>query len=489
MPKQLSRRVFLQTAAAASGAVIIGFDPLSRTWVTEASASRKLLDNLPKLDGVMLYDDATRQAAAVDHGHIVHHLPAAVLRPGSVQDVVKMVRYANQHRLKIGMRGRAHSSQGNAQVEAGNFIDSRTLNAVKLVGADSADVEPGASWGHVCQVTLPKGLKPRVMPNSLELSVGGNLSNGGFGGGRGLNFGAVVDNALELDVVTGAGQLVTCSAQRQSELFNMVLAGLGQCAIIVRGRIRLVPAPTDQLHQTLRYDDLETFLSDLTRLCVEGHFDSVGGNLNNLRINVMKTYTPPNNPDFAAWEAGLKFKSKSEPSHGSYDLRLDTFVEGAMWERQSPERWWLLPHPDMVMMIPASAAKDFFARMMATPSDIAGARTFDVQPLNTRRFTRPLFRMPNEDVAFLLWLQRIAPPNDPAALSAMMAANRSLFERMTAVGGKCYTTHTALSLSQEDWKTHYGPDIWRRLSAAKKKYDPKNVLTPGPGIFDNRVGR
>jgi len=41
-----------------------------------------------------------------------------------------------------------------------------------------------------------------------------------------------------LDVVTGDGRLVTCSQQRESELFNMVIAGLGQCGIIVRARIR-----------------------------------------------------------------------------------------------------------------------------------------------------------------------------------------------------------------------------------------------------------
>ena len=37
--------------------------------------------------------------------------------------------------------------------------------------------------------------------------------------------------------------------------------------------------------------------------------------------------------------------------------------------------------------------------------------------------------------------------------------------------------------SQEGWEDNYGRDAWARLAAAKRKFDPHNVLTPGPGIF------
>jgi len=42
--------------------------------------------------------------------------------------------------------------------------------------------------------------------------------------------------------VTGIGEVVTCSPERNGELFRMLLAGLGQCGIIVRARLRLVRA-------------------------------------------------------------------------------------------------------------------------------------------------------------------------------------------------------------------------------------------------------
>lgn len=34
-----------------------------------------------------------------------------------------------------------------------------------------------------------------------------------------------------------------------------------------------------------------------------------------------------------------------------------------------------------------------------------------------------------------------------------------------------------------DWQAHYGAQTWKRLVAAKKTYDPANILTPGTGMF------
>jgi FAD/FMN-containing dehydrogenase len=55
---------------------------------------------------------------------------------------------------------------------------------------------------------------------------------------------------------------MTCSQERNDELFRMMLAGLGQCGIIVRARFRLAQAPGYVVLRTLNYPDLETLVSD-----------------------------------------------------------------------------------------------------------------------------------------------------------------------------------------------------------------------------------
>jgi FAD/FMN-containing dehydrogenase len=69
----------------------------------------------------------------MDLGRMDRRVPVAVLKPRSVDDIVKIVLYANEHGLKVVMRGQGHSRYGRALVEGGVVIDSRALKDVRLV--------------------------------------------------------------------------------------------------------------------------------------------------------------------------------------------------------------------------------------------------------------------------------------------------------------------------------------------------------------------
>jgi cytokinin dehydrogenase len=168
---------------------------LARSWVTEASNAARPFDRLPKLDGTLLLDEESRRAIAIDQGNMFHRVPAAVLRPGSVQDIVVMLRYANQHKLKVAVRGNGHSRYGQTQAEAGVVIDSRSLNAVRVRTPHSADAQLGALWSAVADAMLPKGVTPRLFPGTCLglLTVGGTLNAGGIGLAS-PHYGALVDN-------------------------------------------------------------------------------------------------------------------------------------------------------------------------------------------------------------------------------------------------------------------------------------------------------
>ena len=200
-------------------------------------------------------------------------------------------------------------------------------------------------------------------------------------------------------------------------------------------------------------------------------------------IEVGKFFSPPDEPDFASLESGLQFDFATAPRRMTYRDYLFRFEAGnaAALSNKAPRVF-------ITMWLPASAAKDYLSNIFALPPDVAGLprvaelERFGFGPLNTRRFTRPMFKVPDEDQAFSVWLFRSPPVGDQAALSAMMASNRELLAKMTAVGGKRYSPYSGV-MSSEEWAAHFGPELWRRLSEAKKKFDPNNVLTPGAGIF------
>lgn len=49
---------------------------------------------------------------------------------------------------------------------------------------------------------------------------------------------------METPTLAGRGDVVTCSDEENTDLFNGVLGGLGQFGIITQARIALEPAPT-----------------------------------------------------------------------------------------------------------------------------------------------------------------------------------------------------------------------------------------------------
>jgi hypothetical protein len=102
-------------------------------------------------------------------------------------------------------------------------------------------------------------------------------------------------------------------------------------------------------------------------------------------------------------------------------------------------------------------------------------------PVRTGAFRTPLVRLPDEEIAFPFNLIRIPATGDAASAAQMVAQNRALYDRIRRAGGVQYPVG-ALPLSPDDWKEHFGPR-GALMHAAKRRYDPDQLLTPGYDVF------
>jgi cytokinin dehydrogenase len=64
----------------------------------------------------------------------------------------------------------------------------------------------------------------------------------------------------------------------------------------------------------------------------------------------------------------------------------------------------------------------------------------------------------------------------------MLAAKRRLAATALDAGGKVYPPFAPM-LMPSQWEQHFGPALRQRFKEAKRRFDPNNVLNPGPGIF------
>ncbi len=481
-----TRRDFLGGVAA--GALVTGFDPISRGWVTDRAARASALP-VPRLKGRLLFDEADLEAAADDFGHIVHRRPWAVLQPGDINDVVVMVRFCNEHQIPVAARGQGHATYGQAQVTGGLVIETAPLDAIS-VAADTVVVQAGARWSSLLQATLPGQLTPPVLTDYLELSVGGTLSVGGVGGAS-PHFGAQVDNVLELEVVTGAGMRVVCSPAHHPDLFHAVLAGLGQCAILVRATLRLLPAPLNVRHYILYYPSVDALTADQRLVQADGRFSFVEGEaqLNPagpgwvyyLEAGAYYDSVPP---DDQALIGDLHYERGTEQIGDlGYYAFLDRLAPAVAYLESTGE--WYDPHPWWNMFLPGSVTDEFVSGVMArlTEADIGASGVILLYPLRRQVLHMPLLRVPDEPVVFLYSVLRTAAPDLGGALSAdvMLSDNRAMFEQARALGGYQYPIGS-IPMTPSDWRQHFGPE-WQFLETARHRYDPRGILTPGQGIF------
>jgi cytokinin dehydrogenase len=499
--RPLARRRWLGLMAATA---VVAFDPLSRRWVAVAEAREAGAESdaaaetnagawhyLPRLDGELVFDEAALDAAADDFGHIIHERPRAVLRPGSVRDVQRIIRFANRRQLSVSMRGQGHSTQGQSQAEAGIVIDSRSLAAIESISEQGAVVGPGARWLDVLVACLEQGLTPPVFTDFIELSVGGTLSGGGIGGAT-QRHGLQVNNVLELELVTGEGELIRCSPQRRPAIFNAVLGGLGQLGIIVRATLKLVIAPESARVYRLFYSELSTFLRDQRLAASSQRFHYLEGQVLpqadgslQFMLEAAAYYTLPEVPDDAALLAGFEPLAgatlSEEHSYFDWVNRL-----APLFDALRASGAFGLPHPWFDVFLPDAAADAYLADVLAklVPEDINGG------PILCYAFPRDAVRgsfvaLPDSDIVFLFDLLRFAPPV-PAVVDALVAQNRTLFERARDLGGKRYPIGS-IPFSVADWAEHFGP-AFPELAALKSELDPHVTLTPGQKMFPRADG-
>ena len=489
----LNRRGFVRAVGGVgAAAVVVGFDSAGRAWAAEGPGTgRGAFDPVPRLDGRLLFDPADLAPFENDYGHLVHRTPTAVLEPGSVADIATMIAFCGPRRIPVAPRGQGHQTDGQAQVSGGLVIDVSPLDDISIdPAARTASVGAGALWSALLTASLAEGLTPPVFTDYIELSIGGTLSVGGFGGAT-QHYGAQVDTVLDLDVVTGTGETVTCSPKHRPDLFHAALAGLGQVGVITRATLRLVPAPASARQYSLTYPTANALAAAQRLALSDGRFDWLEGAINAVTSGGWQyvlegaAYYTDSPPDDEQLIGDLGYQGTAQISDSTYYAFVDDLAPDVAYLKSTGE--WYDPHPWLNVFLPDAATDALVTDVMSTLTldDIGASGVVLLYPVPTAKLTAPLVRVPEGEVTFLFAVLRTASPDTNALPPAtMLAANRELYLRTKALGGTQYPVGS-IPMTAQDWRAQYG-DRWEWFAAAKRTFDPHGILAPGQGIFSER---
>ncbi|RDX78181.1 Cytokinin dehydrogenase 5, partial [Mucuna pruriens] len=476
-----------------------------------------------ELEGRVSVDTWELEAVSEDFGRMSRGVPSEVVHPATAEDVAKVVKAALEWPYPVSARGHGHSINGQAMIKEkrGVVIEMEKGGGSVQVCEKGmyVDVWGGELWIDVLSATLEYGLAPMSWTDYLYLSVGGTLSNAGISG-QTFNHGPQITNVFELDVVTGKGELLTCSEDRNSELFHAVLGGLGQFGIITRARIALEPAPHRVRWIRVLYSNFATFCKDQEYLIslhgkaggqrfdyVEGFVIVDEGLINNWRSSFFSASNPVKITSLNA-DGGVLYcleitKNYNQGNADSVDeeiqalLRKLDFIATSVFTTDLPyvdfldrvhkaelklraKGLWDVPHPWLNLFVPKSRIGDFDKGVF---KGILGNKTSGpilIYPMNKNKWDhRSSVVIPEEDVFYLVAFLRSALDAD--TLEYLSNENRQIlkFCHDSEIKVKQYLPHYT---TQQEWMDHFG-DKWTQFSARKMQFDPRRILGTGQQIF------
>ncbi|MGB3333455.1 MAG: FAD-binding oxidoreductase [Mycobacterium sp.] len=153
-----------------------------------------------------------------------------------------------------------------------------TSGLVSVIAVDpenrTADVDGMCTYEDLVAATLPYGLAPLVVPQLKTITVGGAVSGLGIESASFRN-GLPHESVLEMDVLTGSGELLTVSRDRHEDLFHAFPNSYGTLGYSTRLRIELEAVKPFVALRHIRFDSLDELVSTMDRIIDTGGFEGV----------------------------------------------------------------------------------------------------------------------------------------------------------------------------------------------------------------------
>ena len=195
----------------------------------------------------------TGDAISDDYGHdealtAAPVRPAALVRPGSTEDVAAILRAADAERVSVTARGAGTGLSGACIPRADGIVVSfERMNRVLEVDEANAVavVEAGVRLDQLDAELGPRGLVYPVYPGEYSASLGGNVGTNA-GGMRAVKYGVTRQNVLGVEAVLASGAVIQCGGKRIKastgyDLTQLLIGSEGTLALVTKATLRLRP--------------------------------------------------------------------------------------------------------------------------------------------------------------------------------------------------------------------------------------------------------
>ena len=217
-----------------------------------------------------------------DYGHDetedLNFPPSAVLKPISVDEVSKIMRFCYDNEIPVTPAGaRTGLSGGALPTHGGILISMEKFNRILQIDENNHQVttEPGVITQVLQEAVKEIGLFYPPDPASKgSCFIGGNVSENS-GGPKAVKYGVTKDYVLNLEVVLPNGEVIWTGANVLKNatgynLTQLVIGSEGTLCIITKIVLKLIPHPTNDLLMLVPFFDAQKACEAVAAIFKEG---------------------------------------------------------------------------------------------------------------------------------------------------------------------------------------------------------------------------
>lgn len=417
--------------------------------------------------------------------------PDAVVFPKNEEEISKILKYCNEHRIIIVPRGAGSGFTGGSLPASGGIILSLERHMNQLLEIDMQNmvgvVQPGLVNMTFQKAVEEVGLFYPPDPASEEYStLGGNVSENA-GGMRAAKYGITKDYVMALRAVLPNGDIIQAGKKTIKDVAGYNIAGIltaseGTLAIITEITLKLIPKPKFKKTYMGIFPDVTSAMNAVFKSLASGANPVAMEFLDKLVIQALREKL---NVDLPA-DAGAVLVGDVDGSlEDEVSFQLDTLEKSFM---ENGAKSFVIAQDD------EEAKKLWFARKNASPA----VTIFGTKKLN-EDISVPRSKLPEalEEIYKIGDKYGMQVPcfghsgdgnihvnvmvkdkNDPQQMKDGHKAIEEIFQLVVDMGGTLSGEH-GIGTSKAPYMSIAFTDVEMALfKSIKKAFDPNNILNP-----------
>ena len=225
--------------------------------------------------------------------------PDIVLFVETIDEVQKVVQYANTHNIPIISRGAGTNMVGACLCPQGGIVlNFSKMNKILELSPENMTikVQPGVILGEIKDNVEKIGLFFPPDPSNYRVSTIGGAIAQSSGGALAFKYGTIKDYVLSLKVVTAEGKLITFGAETIKDssgyhLNQLMIGSEGTLGIIVEATLKLIPIPEARQTIVSYFNDVDNAIKAVNKILTSNIYPAAIEFMDKNSINTVDEFT------------------------------------------------------------------------------------------------------------------------------------------------------------------------------------------------------